>query len=248
MCGIIGILGEAEAQTAERMLAAISHRGQDASRFRWFDHFGAIGINRLSTIDLERGDQPIFNEDGTLALVCNGEIYNHAAIRRDLDHDHDFCTHSDVEVILHLYEEYGDEGVKFLDGMFAFILFDFRRGRVLLGRDPVEGRVQLGIADAHARAHAHLQLNALQDETVQGLPDEFVLGRQLAVLGAKLDPHQFDALAQLAAHDHVVLDDGDDGIQYLGFGGSGYRDHQQRAGEAEARHQRLIHHCLCILE
>lgn len=137
MCGIIGILGEAEATIAEQMLEAISHRGQDSSHFRRFDHFGAIGINRLSIIDLQRGDQPIFNEDGTLALVCNGEIYNHAAIRRDLREAHDFNTRSDVEVILHLYEEYGDEGVKFLDGMFAFILFDFRRGRVLLGRDPV---------------------------------------------------------------------------------------------------------------
>lgn len=137
MCGIIGILGDAEPGIAERMLEAISHRGQDACHFRQFDRFGALGINRLSIIDLKRGDQPLFNEDGTLALVCNGEIYNHAAIRRDLRADHEFSSHSDVEVILHLYEEYGEEGVKFLDGMFAFVLFDFRQGRVLLGRDPV---------------------------------------------------------------------------------------------------------------
>lgn len=137
MCGIIGILGDAPADAAEAMLGAIAHRGRDACLWRQFDRFGALGINRLSIVDLERGDQPLFNEDGTLALVCNGEIYNHAAIRRDLRNDHVFSSRSDVEVILHLYEEYGDDAIKFLDGMFAFILFDFRQGRVLLGRDPV---------------------------------------------------------------------------------------------------------------
>jgi asparagine synthase (glutamine-hydrolysing) len=137
MCGIIGIIGDAGSDRAETMLDAIGHRGTDSRRWRQFDRFGAIGINRLSIIDLERGDQPLFNEDGTLALVCNGEVYNHEAIRRDLANAHTFATGSDAEVILHLYEEYGDDAVKFLDGMFAFILFDFRLGRVMFGRDPL---------------------------------------------------------------------------------------------------------------
>lgn len=119
------------------MLKQIAHRGRDLRQWRDFDRFGSIGINRLSIIDLARGDQPIFNEDGTLAVVCNGEIYNHEAIRRDLANDHEFNSLSDVEVILHLYEEYGDDAVKFLDGMFAFILFDLRKGRVLIGRDHI---------------------------------------------------------------------------------------------------------------
>lgn len=137
MCGIIGILGDAPDGVADTMLGAIAHRGQDDRQWRRFDHFGVLGINRLSIMDLERGEQPIFNEDGSLAVVCNGEIYNQDAIRRDLEDDHEFTSRSDVEVILHLYEEYGDDAVKFLDGMFAFILFDFRQGRVLLGRDAV---------------------------------------------------------------------------------------------------------------
>lgn len=137
MCGIIGILGDHPPDVAERMLDAISHRGKDSRQWRTFDRFGTLGINRLSIVDLQRGNQPLYNEDGSLALVCNGEIYNHKAIRSDLADDHDFRTRSDAEVILHLYEEYGYDAVKFLDGMFAFILFDFRRDRVLIGRDPL---------------------------------------------------------------------------------------------------------------
>jgi asparagine synthase (glutamine-hydrolysing) len=137
MCGIIGILGEHPPEVAERMLDAIAHRGADSRRWRSFDRFGTLGINRLSIVDLDRGDQPLYNEDGSVAVVCNGEIYNHAAIRRDLRDAHDFRSRSDAEVIVHLYEEYGDDAVKFLDGMFAFVLFDFRAGRALIGRDPL---------------------------------------------------------------------------------------------------------------
>jgi asparagine synthase (glutamine-hydrolysing) len=137
MCGIIGIIGDHPPEIAERMLDAIEHRGRDSRQWRTFDRFGTLGINRLSIVDLHRGNQPLYNEDGSLAVVCNGEIYNHEAIRADLGDAHTFNTHSDAEVILHLYEEYGDDAIKFLDGMFAFILFDFRNDRVLIGRDPI---------------------------------------------------------------------------------------------------------------
>jgi asparagine synthase (glutamine-hydrolysing) len=137
MCGIIGIIGEFDPEIAEKMLRSIAHRGRDSRQWRSFDKFGGIGINRLSIVDLDRGDQPLFNEDGGLAVVCNGEIYNHEAIRLDLGPEHVFGSRSDAEVILHLYEEYGDDAIKFLDGMFAFILFDLRKGRVLIGRDPI---------------------------------------------------------------------------------------------------------------
>ncbi|MCA9252376.1 MAG: asparagine synthase-related protein [Phycisphaerae bacterium] len=135
MCGIVGVIGDAEQTAAETMLDSIGHRGTDSRRWRHFDRFGSLGINRLSIIDVDRGDQPLFNENGSLALVCNGEVYNHEPIRRDLAGTHTFATGSDAEVIVHLYEEYGDDAIKFLDGMFAFILFDFKKGRVLIGRD-----------------------------------------------------------------------------------------------------------------
>ena len=137
MCGIVGIIGEPRPEELKKMLKITAHRGEDCRKFQQFDRLGSIGINRLSIIDLERGDQPLFNEDGTLAVVCNGEIYNHKSIRSDLAGSHDYRTKSDTEVILHLYEEYGDDAVKFLDGMFAFILFDLKRGRTIMGRDPL---------------------------------------------------------------------------------------------------------------
>lgn len=129
MCGIVGIIGAPRTAELQDMLNVITHRGEDCQKHRAFDQFGSMGINRLSIIDLERGDQPWFNEDGSLALVCNGEIYNHESIRHDLAENHEYRTGSDAEVILHLYEEYGDDAIKFLDGMFAFILFDLRKRR-----------------------------------------------------------------------------------------------------------------------
>lgn len=137
MCGIVGIIGAPRTAELQDMLNVIAHRGEDCQKHRAFDQFGSMGINRLSIIDLERGDQPLFNEDGSLALVCNGEIYNHESIRHDLAENHEYRTGSDAEVILHLYEEYGDDAIKFLDGMFAFILFDLRKRRTLMGRDPL---------------------------------------------------------------------------------------------------------------
>ncbi|MFQ5709200.1 MAG: asparagine synthase-related protein [bacterium] len=137
MCGIAGVIGEPRSNELEQMLQITAHRGRDNRKTQTFDGIGSIGINRLSIIDLARGNQPIFNEDGSLAVVCNGEIYNHQSIRDDLAKDHDFQTNSDIEVIVHLYEEYGDEAIKFLDGMFAFILCDLKKGRTLIGRDPL---------------------------------------------------------------------------------------------------------------
>jgi len=129
MCGIAGVIGEERVTDVEKMLNLIFHRGQDSSQLQNFDRLGSIGINRLSIIDVERGHQPLFNEDGTVAVVCNGEVYNHQSIRADLGKDHDFRTKSDAEVIVHLYEEYGDDAIKLMDGMFAFILQGYRRGR-----------------------------------------------------------------------------------------------------------------------
>jgi asparagine synthase (glutamine-hydrolysing) len=97
---------------------------------------GSLGQRRLSIIDLAGGRQPILNEDGSLALVCNGEIYNSPTLRDELAaRGHVLSTATDVEVILHLYEECGDECITSLRGMFAFGLWDFKRNRILLGRD-----------------------------------------------------------------------------------------------------------------
>jgi asparagine synthase (glutamine-hydrolysing) len=117
------------------MAAAIRHRGPDAEG-SLIDGPVALGHRRLSIIDLsEAAREPLPNEDGSLWLVFNGEIYNFRELREELGARHRFRTKGDAEVILHLYEERGDEAVKKLDGMFAFALWDVRKRRLLLARD-----------------------------------------------------------------------------------------------------------------
>jgi asparagine synthase (glutamine-hydrolysing) len=117
------------------MSSALSHRGPDAVGYH-VDGPIALGHRRLSIIDLsEAAREPLTNEDGTLWLVFNGEVYNFRELRTDLEERHRFRSQGDCETILHLYEERGDEAVRALDGMFAFALWDGRKRRLLLARD-----------------------------------------------------------------------------------------------------------------
>jgi asparagine synthase (glutamine-hydrolysing) len=140
MCGIAGTLsrnGPIEAGLIERMCATMEHRGPD-SRGVFTDDGIALGVQRLAVIDLESGDQPIFNEDRSIVVVANGEIYNYRELRDELARaGHRLYTHSDTEVIVHLYEELGESCVDRLRGMFAFALWDRRERRLLLARDRV---------------------------------------------------------------------------------------------------------------
>src|SRR5207247_9457032 len=123
MCGIAGkvsLEGAVDPALVDRMCASIEHRGPD-SRGAFVDGGVGLGIQRLAIIDLDTGDQPIFNEDRSVVVVLNGEIYNYRELRSSLlDAGHNFASHSDTEVIVHLYEEHGDNFVQMLRGMFAF--------------------------------------------------------------------------------------------------------------------------------
>jgi len=140
MCGIVGIAGSKALSDAERgavqgMADAIIHRGPDDEGFHYADE-AVLGMRRLSIIDVDGGRQPIFNNDKTVAAVCNGEIYNYRALREQLKaRGHTFQSHSDTEVIPHLYDEYGAAFVEHLDGMFAIALWDSRERKLLLVRD-----------------------------------------------------------------------------------------------------------------
>ncbi|MBV8404242.1 MAG: asparagine synthase (glutamine-hydrolyzing) [Gammaproteobacteria bacterium] len=140
MCGIAGFAGiglpaeEAPARL-RAMCDAIRHRGPDSDGYFVRDEV-AMGMRRLSIIDVAGGAQPISNEDGTVTVVFNGEIYNHHELRRELlAAGHQFTTRSDTEVLVHLYEAHGPEMVRRLHGMFAFSIWDSRRQRLLLARD-----------------------------------------------------------------------------------------------------------------
>jgi len=137
MCGIVGMFNVANQHVLEAMLESTVHRGEDSTKFEFYDGLCGIGINRLSIIDLERGEQPLRNEAGDIHVVCNGEVYNHEAIAADLRANHELLTRSDAEVISHLYEDHGDDCVRLMDGMFAFVLYDKKRRRFLAARDPI---------------------------------------------------------------------------------------------------------------
>lgn len=156
MCGIAGIIDRPAAQSTgmRRMLDALAHRGPDGEGIE--QEPGAVfGHRRLSIIDLEGGRQPLVNASGTLWLVCNGEIYNYREIRAEMEQrGYRFATGSDCEVILALYEHYGDALLDRLRGMFAFALWDRPRRRLLAARDHLGQKPFYYTTDGHSFAFA----------------------------------------------------------------------------------------------
>ncbi len=141
MCGICGVLNFGTGEPADqarlkRAADAMAHRGPDDEGF-YLDGELGLGNRRLSIIDLPGGHQPLSNEDGSLWIAFNGEIYNYRELRQQLEGRHQFRTASDTEVILHLYEEHGTGLLEHLRGMFAFALWDRRQRRLLLVRDRI---------------------------------------------------------------------------------------------------------------
>ena len=165
MCGIYGAFSTdaqrpIQADVLERMGHVLAHRGPDGGGSHLAGPFG-MGMRRLSIIDLTGGDQPIANEDGTVWVVFNGEIYNYRELTADLiARGHRFATSSDTEVLVHLYEDYGERCAEALRGMFAFAIWDEPRRELLLGRD------RLGIKPLYYAA----------------TPDGFLFGSELKAL------------------------------------------------------------------
>ena len=177
MCGISGKLyfdpaRPVEREILERMNAVLAHRGPDDAGI-YCD--GQIGLahRRLSIIDLSpAGHQPMSNEDGTIWIVFNGEIYNFQSLRPDLlNRGHRFRSNSDTEVILHLYEEYGTDCLRFLRGMFAFAIWDHRRRHLFMARDRLGKKPLCYQQDGVAFRFASEVKAILQDPVVETRPD-----------------------------------------------------------------------------
>jgi len=139
MCGICGIFDREkrvpDLEDLRRMCEVMVHRGPDDEGYYTSDHVG-LGMRRLKIIDLETGHQPIHNEDKTIWVILNGEIYNFLELRSKLEAlGHKFYTRSDTEVIAHLYEEYGEDSVSLLNGMFGFALWDVNNEKLFIARD-----------------------------------------------------------------------------------------------------------------
>jgi len=203
MCGIAGCLNLArehpiDTNALHAMTSALVHRGPDGEGF-YVDGAIGLGHRRLAIIDLLGGRQPLQNESGTVWLICNGEIYNHVELRRDLAMRHRFRTQSDSEVILHLYEERGVDCLDELNGMFAFALWDAQAELLILARD------RLGIKPLYwTMAEGHFafasEIKALiagglveprrnEDALAEYLTFQFLLGHQTLFDGVqRLEP------------------------------------------------------------
>ncbi len=138
MCGISGFVGEGSTSLLDAMLDAIRHRGPDGKgHYISLDQRVWLGHRRLAVIDLDSGAQPMSNENGTIHVIFNGEIYNHRDLRKELEaKGHRFYTdHSDTEVLVHGYEEWGESLPRRLNGMFAFVIYDENRRQIFVSRD-----------------------------------------------------------------------------------------------------------------
>src|SRR5215218_3223978 len=216
MCGIVG-LGNFDGPVSEavlqRMCRAIEHRGPDSQGMHLEAGLG-LGAQRLAIIDLAGGDQPIANEDGSVLVVMNGEIYNHAELREALvRRGHRFSSYVDTEVLVHLYEEYGEELVHHLRGMFAFAIWDRDRRRLLCARDRV-GKKPLFWAREGARFWFCSEVRGLlQDPDVPRTVD---LRAIAAYLSLQYVPHPlsaFGSISKLPPASTLMIDEDGDAVR-----------------------------------
>lgn len=212
MCGIYGELiiagnGRPQESIVRAMGAVIIHRGPDDDGL-YLEEQVALGLRRLSIIDVTSGHQPIANEDGSVVVVCNGEIYNFRELRQQLlSAGHRFSTGSDVEVLVHLYEDHGDDFVRHLRGMFGFALWDRTRRRLLLGRD------RLGIKPVYYARAGHSIAFASESKAILARPDysptldEMAL-RQYLTLGYVPGPFSMFAGIRKLLPGHLLVVEG----------------------------------------
>jgi asparagine synthase (glutamine-hydrolysing) len=212
MCGIVGQAradgSPVDLRLLDGMCEALAHRGPDSRGLHHSPGVG-LGIQRLRVIDLVTGDQPIHNEDGSVSVVLNGEIYNYAELRRRLERSgHRFATDGDTEVIVHLYEEHGPDCVHHLHGMFAFAVWDARRRQLLLARDRV-GKKPLFYAERNGVLSFASELAALlQDEQIDRDIDHRALDAYLTYLYIPPPLSAFRAVRKLEPATTLVYRDG----------------------------------------
>lgn len=208
MCGICGFAGFKNDDLLRRMTASILHRGPDGEGIFTAPE-ASMGMRRLAIIDLSTGDQPIYNEDRTVAVVFNGEIYNFQELRRGLEsRGHRFYTKTDTEVIVHLYEEYGDDCPSHLRGMFAFSIWDSKKKRLLIARDHV-GIKPLYYARAGGRIWYGSEIKCiLQDPSVPRDHDHSALDHYFTLMYIPAPFSAYAAIRKLPPGHRLVWEKG----------------------------------------
>lgn len=208
MCGIAGMFGHGDRAVVDRMLETLVHRGPDDG-FSVSGAQFALGARRLSIVDVAGGRQPIANESGTVWAAQNGELYNYPAVRpRLMAGGHALHTHCDTEMLPHLYEEFGTDLPRHIDGMFAVALWDDTRKRGLLARDRM-GKKPLYYHAADDRLYFASEIKALL--TIPGFKREINLEALHHYLSLKHVPHPlsiFDGIAMLPPAHRLVFEPG----------------------------------------
>jgi len=207
MCGITGFTGVGELAVLHRMIGTLTHRGPDSSG-AWQGPGVSLGMRRLAIVDIATGEQPMFNEDGSVAVVFNGEIYNYVELRQELLRDgHRFRSdHSDTEVIVHLYEQHGLDFLHHLNGMFAIALWDQKRRQLILARD------RLGIKPLYlARVGDGVVFGSepkalLEHPGVARAPNLVAIHHYLSFKNVPAPYSAFNAIEQLRAGELAVCD------------------------------------------
>ena len=199
MCGIFGFAGFEKPDLLSRMAAAVQHRGPDGEGYFSEGRF-SMGMRRLSIIDLEGGSQPIWNEDETLAVCFNGEIYNYLELREELEAaGHRFRTRSDTETLVHAFEEWGEACLARLNGMFAFALWDRREERLFLARDRA-GQKPLYYWDRNGRLLFASEIKALlESDEVERRPNRGAIDGYLALRYVPQPETLFDGVRVIPA-------------------------------------------------
>jgi asparagine synthase (glutamine-hydrolysing) len=209
VCGIYGLIGSPEVGVEaplRRMANALVHRGPDGDG-RHLSPSAGLGCRRLAIIDVAGGAQPLASEDGTVIVVCNGEIYNHAALRASLEaRGHRFHTRSDVEVVPHLYEERGPDFVDALDGMFGVAVWDTRRRRLVLARDRLGEKPLYYAATSQGFAFASEAKALLASGLVTSAPNWPVLEGYLRAGFVGTPASAFVGIEKLPPGGRLVLD------------------------------------------
>src|SRR5919109_2346518 len=211
MCGIGAILDPAGAATGDapkRMVEALRHRGPDGEGIK---RAGPVTLihTRLAIIDVAGGDQPLDSEDGAISAIVNGEIYNHVDLRKELEQaGHRFATHSDSEVVVHAYEEWGSDCVRRLNGIFAFALWDQRRRRLVAARDHFGVKPLYWWSDGRRVALASEIGALLAAGVARPEVDRVALDHYLACRFVPSPRTLFEGIAKLPPASPLVVEDG----------------------------------------
>jgi asparagine synthase (glutamine-hydrolysing) len=211
MCGLGAILdptGAARADAPQRMIEALRHRGPDGNAIR---RVGPVTLahTRLAIIDVAGGDQPLISEDGQTTLIANGEVYNHRVLRAELEQrGHRFASGSDSEAILHAYEEHGLDCVHHLNGIFAFVIWDERRRRLVAARDEFGVKPLYWCSDGRRTGVASEIRALIQADLATPELDATALDHYLACRFVPAPRTLFRGVSKLPAASTLVIEDG----------------------------------------